>query len=789
MKLSHLWLQEWVSPKLDARALAERLTLAGLEVGAIQPVAPPLENIVVGCVRAVSAHPSAAQLKVCDVEVGRGKRVTVVCGASNVALGVKAPLALAGAVLPGERRIERVAIHGVESEGMLCSAAELGLSDDAAGLLSLDPATRVGISLTEALRLDDVVLEIELTPNRGDCLSVVGMAREVAALTGAPLHEPAVRKATVKTRKRVAVRLAAKRECPRYAGRAVVDIDTAAVTPTWMKERLRRSGVRDLHPVVDVTNYVMLELGQPMHAFDLAKLRGAIQVRTARDGEPLALLDGKKLNAPVGCLVIADDRGPIALAGVMGGEETAVDADTKSVFLESAFFEPRTVAKYARALGIQTESSQRFERGVDPELQVPALERATELLRQIAGGKPGPITEARSGRRVAVAVPLRRQRLERVLGAALPAQKIGQTLKRLGMSVRRTADGWRVVPPSYRFDIAIEADLIEEVIRVIGYATVPARMPVVSLTAPEIPEARVDAKRVRALFADRDYQEVITYSFADADLQRLIDASNEPLALANPISADMAVMRVSLWPSLLQTLRYNRNRQQARVRVFELGRRYLNGSNAAREEAVVAGAAVGSAAPEQWGLAERDVDLYDVKADLQGLFALTGRSEEICFIPTSNPALHPGQTAAIHFGEERIGWVGVLHPSLQARLELGAAVLFELNLEAVTGRSVRAFTELSRFPAIRHDVAIVVSEQISAQQIVESTKKVAGNLLVDLQVFDVYRGERIDSGRKSLALGLTFQHSSRTLKEAEVDALKTRIIAALATELGAELRQ
>lgn len=787
MKISHEWLREWVSPKLDARALAERLTAAGLEVGSIAPAGGKLDGVVVGRVKSKAPHPSA-NLSICDVEAGKGKTVRVVCGAPNVAVGMKAPLALSGAVLPGDRRIGTTTIQEVESAGMLCSAAELGLGDDASGLLLLDASAKVGAPIADVLGLDDVVMEVDLTPNRGDCLSVLGVAREAAALTGAKLSSSVRRKASVKARKRVAVKLTAKKECPRYAGRVVQGLNPNAVTPSWMRERLRRAGVRSLHPVVDVTNYVMIELGQPMHAFDLEKLRGAVQVRLAGSNESLTLLDGKNLTAPKGCLVIADDRGPIALAGVMGGMDTAVEQGTRAVFLESAFFEPAIVAQYARRLAIQTESSQRFERGVDPELQVRALERATELLLSIAGGAAGPITEAKGKRATPAAIHLRRARLERVIGFELAPAKVERALTSLGIVVRKTSEGWKVTPPSYRFDIRIEADLIEEVVRITGYSNVPVRLPSVRLKAPEASESKLAARRLCALLVDRDYQEVITYSFVDPALQKLIDPSHEALALANPISADMAVMRTTLWPGLLQVLRYNRNRQQTRVRVFESGRRFLPGAKGLVEQPVIAGAVTGHAAEEQWAIPKRGADFYDVKADIEALLALTGQPDRFRFIPGSHSALHPGQTAAIHLGEEQVGWLGALHPGLQAQLELDPVVLFELALPALTQRRVPAFTEISRFPAIRRDLAVVVSEATAAQQVADTIRRVAGNLLVNLQLFDVYRGEGIDSGRKSLALGLTLQDSSRTLREAEVDALMTQVISTLTTEVGAKLR-
>jgi phenylalanyl-tRNA synthetase beta chain len=789
MKLSERWLREWVSPKLNAKQLAERMTLSGIEIGGIEPVAPPLRNVVVGRVKAVSAHPTEARLTVCAVEAGANKTLQVVCGAPNVVAGMKAPLAMAGAVLPGDRVIKTATVHGVESAGMLCSSAELGLDDNADGLLVLDKNAKVGAPIGEALGLDDVTMEVELTPNRGDCLSVGGLAREVAAVTGAKLSVPKAGKARVKAKKRVAVKVTAKKECSHYAGRVVQNIDLNAVTPAWMRERLRRGGVRAISPVVDVTNYVLLELGQPMHAFDLAKLKGAVQVRTAKAKESLAMLDGRTIVVPAGALVIADDRGPIALAGVMGGQETAVDASTHSVFLESAYFTPDAIAGRARSLGMHTESSQRFERGVDPQLQVRALERATELLLGIVGGTAGPITEVPAGRaKPSTAIKLRRARLGRVLGTEIPGPEVGKLLKRLGMQVARSADGWRVTPPSYRFDVRIEEDLIEEVVRLYGYDRVPARLPGAPMVAPEVSEAAVGLQRLRALLIDRDYQEVITYSFTDPELQALIDPSNTPLMLANPISSDMAAMRTSLWPGLIQTLRYNRNRQQDRIRVFETGHRFAPGNAGPREDAVIAGAAMGAASSAQWGMPKREVDFYDVKADVEQLLQFTARPAQVKFVPETHPGLHPGQSAAIHSGEHRIGWVGTLHPSLQTRLDLGRVILFELDLEALTQAKIPEFGGISKFPAVRFDLSVVVSEAIPAHAVLEQTRKVAGNLLVNLELFDEYRGEGIDSGRKSLSLTLTLQDSSRTLREAEVDAVRTQVIAALGRELGAELR-
>ncbi len=790
MKVSYQWLRERVSLRLEPRALARRLTLAGLEVGSIEAVASPLDHVVVGKVRSVAAHPQAPNLKVCEVDAGKQKVVRLVCGAPNVDVDARVVLALPGAMLAKGRRIENANIQGVESGGMLCSAAEVGLGDEADRLLLLDASARVGAPVGDVLMLDDVVLDLELTPNRGDCLSMDGVAREIAALTGGRLTARAKPNIAVRARERVAVKITAKKDCPRYVGRVVRDLNTAAATPMWMRERLRRAGVRSLHPVVDVTNYVMLELGQPMHAFDLNKLRGAIRVGTAAGTESFKLLDGRDLRAPAGSLLIADDRGGIALAGVMGGDETAVGTDTTAIFFESAFFAPDSVARYARSLGIQTESSQRFERGVDPQLQRRALERATELLLEIAGGKAGPVTEAGGPPSPEKPIRLRAGRVDRVIGYAVSRVQIERALKALSMLAKRTKDGWMITPPSYRFDIKIEEDLIEEIARVTGYEKVPARLPTAPITPLAVPEARRTTERLRGLLVDRDYQEVVTYSFVDPVLERLINPGGSPPRLANPISTDMAAMRTTLWLGLLKTVQYNLNRQQQRIRIFEVGRRFKEGGKSSVEEPVLAGAVTGSVEEEQWGLTERPADFYDVKGDVEALLqGAADRAHHMSYQPTEHPALHPGKTAAIYVNGERIGLLGALHPGLQARLELGEVILFEIRLAALTTSAIPVYQDVSRFPAIRRDLAIVVAEEIAAASVLDTVQKVAGKLLANVQLFDVYRGEGVDSGRKSLALGLTLQDSSRTLKEAEVDSLMAQIVSTLGDEVGGELRR
>lgn len=794
MRFSEQWLREWVNPPLRTEQLAAQLTRAGLEVDAIAKVAPDFDKVVVGQVLSTAPHPNAERLKVCSVDVGAGEPLQIVCGAANVAPGQHVPAALVGSVLPGDKRIEKARLRGVESFGMLCSAVELGIAESADGLLVLPGDAPVGQSVRSVLGLDDVTLELGLTPNRGDCLSIVGVAREVAALNGLELAPRDWAPVAARIADTFPIVLQAPTACPRYAGRVLRGIRRDAVTPLWMKERLRRSGVRSISPVVDVTNYILLELGQPMHAFDLAKLNGGIEVREARAGESLTLLDGQAVKLQPGTLVIADAVRPVALAGIMGGQASAVSDTTQDLFLESAFFAPAAMAGRARQYGLATESSRRFERGVDPELARRALERATALLLEIVGGEAGPVTEAVEPDHLPerAAIALRGSRLERMLGCSVDGNEVEGILQRLGMQVltAATGDEWRVTPPSYRFDIGIEADLIEEVARVHGYGELPMAEPRVGISVRPPSRTPSDARAVRDLLVARGYHEAITYSFVDPQLQQRVQPDIPGIRLANPIAADMAEMRTTLWPGLLQALLYNLNRQQSRVRLFEVGNVYLPGGQPARERAVVAGVASGSALPEQWGLPNRRVDFYDVKADVEALLGLTGRGREFIFKLDRQPSLHPGQCAAIHAANGNVvGWLGTVHPELQRALDLPQpVVLFQLELVALSSRLPR-FEELSKFPAIRRDIAIVVRESVTAQAVEACIKERGGQRLREVQLFDVYRGERIDSGGKSLALGLTIQDTSRTLTDDDVDALVKEVVEALHAQLGATLRE
>lgn len=792
MLVSEAWLRKWVSPPLDTAALAERLTLAGLEVAGVRAAAPPLDQVIVGTVLSVSPHPDAERLRVCSVDVGAGAPLSIVCGAPDVAAGMRVAVAKVGAVLPDGRRVDAATIRGTASHGMLCSARELGLGDSGDGLLRLDEAARPGEALYDALALNDHVIEIELTPNRGDCLSIAGLAREIAVLTESRVKAPRPRALPVRDARALSVTLEAKEECPRYAGRVIEDLDPNALTPSWMAERLRRAGIRCIHPVVDVTHYVMLELGQPLHAFDLQKLHGGIRVRKSGEGARLRLLDGREIEVPRGSLLIGDDKGPLALAGIMGGADSAVDRRTQSVFLESAFFRPQALAKTARALGLHTDSAYRFERGVDPELQVVALERASGLILEIAGGRCGPITEARAAKYLPKSKPivLRQLRIERTLGFLPPPKKIERLLQGLGMRLKAGNQAWRVTPPSYRFDLNEECDLIEEIARVIGYDRIPVDIPRRPMDAATAAEAQVAPARLRAILADRDYQEVVTYSFVDPDLQSRLDPTARALVLKNPIASNMAVMRTGLWPGLLDALRHNLRRQQTRVRLFEIGRCFEQNGDLPRQDYQLGLALSGAALPEQWSAPTREADFFDAKGDLEALLSVTGQASAFRFEETVHPALQAGQAARIRHGDRTVGYLGLLAHGLRVHLDLGQRVyVASLELGAISHATVPIYHEISKFPSIRRDLALLVPAALPAATVMQRIAEVAGNLLVDLQVFDEYRGEGVDSRRKSLAFALTLQDSSRTLNEEAVDAVIKKVVTVLQTEWGAELRQ
>jgi phenylalanyl-tRNA synthetase beta chain len=783
MKFSEQWLRTLVNPALDAEALAHELTMAGLEVEEVAPAAPEFTGVVVAEVLAVAPHPDADRLRVCEVVAGPGAPRTVVCGAPDVDAGFKVPCALPGARLPG-LEISETSVRGVVSAGMLCSAQELGLGDDASGLLSLPRDAPVGADFRNYYELDDRLFTLKLTSNRGDCLSLLGIARDVAALTGAPVRPVEIAPVPAAIADSVPVHIEATDACRRYCGRVVRQVNTRAATPLWIKRRLEKSGLRAISAVVDITNYVMLELGQPLHAFDLAKLKGDIHVRFARAGESLLCLNDQDVALAPDYLVIADAAGPVALAGIMGGKPTAVDDDTADLFLESAFFDPKAIGGRSRKLGFASDSSHRFERGVDFDMTARALERATRLILDCCGGEPGPLTEVRTHLPARPAVRLRTARVPKLLGIDPGAEAVGAIFERLSMSVHPDGDSLVVTPPSFRFDIALEEDLVEEVARIHGYdriapqplATAPAMLP--------LPEAMRGRRELRAALVLRDYQEVVTYAFVDPAWEADFGAG-PPLELANPIANHMSVMRSTLLGGLLDRLRFNLNRRQGRVRLFEIGTVFL-GTGEERQPARVGGLAYGPVLPEQWGSAARNVDYFDVKGDLEALSYPLALS----FEPTHHPALHPGRAARIFLDGHPIGWSGELHPRWQRQYDLPLApVMFELDVQGLERLPVPRYREISRFPPLRRDLALVVDEKVAADALQGCLRRAAPGVVSEVALFDVYRGKGLDYGKKSLAFRILLQDTRKTLTDEEADAVVAALITAAEEEHGASLRR
>ncbi|MCK0512255.1 phenylalanine--tRNA ligase subunit beta [Aromatoleum buckelii] len=791
MQFSEHWLRSLVNPPLDSESLGHLLTMAGLEVEEAVPAAAAFSGVVVGRIIAAEKHPNADKLKLCKVDVGQDELLQIVCGAPNAAAGLRVPCAMVGAKLPGFD-IKAAKLRGVESFGMLCSARELGLSDDHGGLLELPGNAPIGQDIRNFLTLDDTLFTIKLTPNRSDCLSLAGVAREVAALTGQPLALPQIEAVVPAVDDRRAVVLDAPDGCPRYCSRIVRGVDAKAPTPDWMKQRLQRSGVRSISALVDVTNYVMLELGQPLHAFDNAKLVGAIHVRYPNTGEKVRLLNEQTVVPAADTLLIADEARALALAGIMGGEDSGITLDTVDVFLESAFFAPAAIAGRARSYGFVSDASHRFERGVDFELAGRAIERATRLVLDICGGAAGPVDEAVAKDHLPArpAVRLRPARARRLLGIDLGDDAIVRLLEGVHLSVEREGDALLVTPPSFRFDIEIEEDLIEEMARLHGYDAIPACAPQGSLMMLDRSESSRSVWDVRHLLAARDFQEVVNYAFVEEAWERDFCANAEPIRLANPIASQMSVMRSRLIPGLAANLVANRKRQQARVRVFEIGRcfeRKADGEPVAgfHQPLRVAGLAAGLALPEQWGAASRQVDFYDVKSDVEALFA----PRALEFERLSDPALHPGRAASILLDGRRIGLLGEIHPVWVQRYEMGTApVVFEIELDAALLADLPAYREISRQPAVTRDVALVVEQALTAARVIEVMREAAAEIVMGIELFDVYHGKGIDAGKKSLAFRVLMQDTQRTLEDAEVDAAVDAIVRHAETSLGARLR-
>ncbi|QTF08239.1 phenylalanine--tRNA ligase subunit beta [Brenneria izadpanahii] len=794
MKFSELWLREWVNPAIDSEALSEQITMAGLEVDDVEPVAGAFHGVVVGEVMECGQHPNADKLRVTKVNVGGDRLLDIVCGAPNCRQGLKVAVATIGAVLPGDFKIKAAKLRGEPSEGMLCSFSELGISDDHDGIIELPLDAPIGTNIRDYLKLDDNAIDISVTPNRADCLGIIGVARDVAALNQLPLTEPEITPVAAAIQDTFPIQVDAPQACPRYLGRVIKGINVKAATPMWMREKLRRCGIRSIDPVVDVTNYVLLELGQPMHAFDLDRLDGGIVVRMARENEALTLLDGNEVKLQADTLVIADKQKALAMGGIFGGEHSGVNETTQNVLLECAFFNPLSITGRARRHGLHTDASHRYERGVDPAIQFKAMERATRLLIDICGGQAGPVANVTSEADLPAraTITLRREKLDRLIGHHIADEQVTDILQRLGCKVTKTEAGWQAAAPSWRFDMEIEEDLVEEVARLYGYDNIPNVATQAPLKMTSHREADLSLKRVKTLLVDHGYQEAITYSFVDPKIQELIHPGEEALILPSPISAEMSAMRLSLWSGLLSAVVYNQNRQQNRVRLFESGLRFVPDSNAnlgIRQDLMLAGVITGSRYEEHWDLARQTVDFYDLKGDLEAVLALTGKLSDLEFKAESNPALHPGQSAAIYLCGERIGFIGVIHPELERKLDLnGRTVVFELLWDKVADRVLPDASNISRFPANRRDIAIVVAENVAAGDILAECKKVGANQLVGVNLFDVYRGKGVADGYKSLAVSLILQDTSRTLAEEEIAATVAQCVAALKQRFQASLR-
>ncbi|PWC11423.1 phenylalanine--tRNA ligase subunit beta [Brenneria roseae subsp. americana] len=794
MKFSELWLREWVNPAIDSEALSEQITMAGLEVDGVETVAGSFHGVVVGEVVECGQHPNADKLRVTKVNVGGDRLLDIVCGAPNCRKGLRVAVATIGAVLPGDFKIKAAKLRGEPSEGMLCSFSELGISDDHSGIIELPLDAPIGTDIRQYLQLDDTAIEISVTPNRADCLGIIGVARDVAVLNQLPLTEPEIQPVAATIQDTFPIQVEAPQACPRYLGRVVKGINVKAATPLWMREKLRRSCIRSIDPVVDVTNYVLLELGQPMHAFDLDRLEGGIVVRLANDGETLTLLDGNEAKLNADTLVIADKQKSLALGGIFGGEHSGVNEDTQNVLLECAYFNPLSITGRARRYGLHTDASHRYERGVDPALQHKAMERATRLLIEICGGEAGPVVDVTSEANLPAraTITLRREKLDRLVGHVIADEQVTDILQRLGCNVTKTEAGWQAVAPSWRFDMEIEEDLIEEVARIYGYNNIPNIATLAPLTMTSHREATLSLKRVKTLLVDHGYQEAITYSFVDPKIQSLIHPGEDALILPSPISAEMSAMRLSLWSGLLGAVVYNQNRQQSRLRLFESGLRFVPDSSAdlgIRQDFMLAGVITGTRYEEHWDLARQTVDFYDLKGDLEAVLALTGKLSDLEFKAESNPALHPGQSAAIYLCGERIGFIGVIHPELERKLDLnGRTVVFELLWDKVANRILPDASDISRFPANRRDIAVVVAENIPAGDVLAECKKVGANQLVGVNLFDVYRGKGVADGYKSLAISLILQDTSRTLAEEEIAATVAECVAALKQRFQASLR-
>lgn len=795
MKFSELWLREWVNPAISTEQLSEQITMLGLEVDSIEKVAGDFTGVVIGEVVECAQHPDADKLRVTKVDVGRDRLLDIVCGAPNCRLGLKVACAVEGAVLPGDFKIKKTKLRGQPSEGMLCSFNELGIADDHSGIIELPNDAPVGIDLREFLKLDDNTIEISLTPNRADCLSIAGIAREVGVINQLAVTEPKSFFVSATISDKVDIQVDAPEACPRYLLRVVRNVNVKSESPIWLKEKLRRCGIRSIDPVVDVTNYMLLKFGQPMHVFDMAKVAQPVQVRFAKDGETLVLLDGTTVKLRPNTLVIADGTGPLAMAGIFGGQTSGVSSETKDIILESAFFTPLAITGRARQYGLHTDSSHRFERGVDYKLQRHVIECATALLIDICGGDAGEICEVINETHLPQAnqVQLRQGKLDSLLGHHIEAETVTDILTRLGLNPTYENGIWTVIPPSWRFDIEIEEDLIEEVARIYGYNSIPNNAPLAHLNMNFYSEKIVEMAKIQTALVARGYHEVVTYSFVDPKIQQLLHPDQSALMLPNPISSEMSAMRLSLLTGLLNTVVYNQNRQQNRIRLFETGLRFIPDETAefgVRQELVMGGVITGTRSNEHWAVKSENVDFFDLKGDLENLFSISNAQNEVKFVAKTFPAFHPGQSAALVYQNKEFGCIGTIHPSIVKQLGInGKAIAFEMLIEPISQRDIIQAKEISKFPANRRDLAIVVAEDISTNDVLDVCRQSGGKSLTQVSLFDVYQGAGIDEGYKSLAISLTIQDNQKTLEEEDINAVISSVLSELKQCFQAYLRE
>jgi len=795
MLISENWLREWSNPKVNTQELADTLTMAGLEVDNIANQKPEFKNVFVAEIVAIEAHPNSDKLSLCTVAISESKCVRVVCGAQNIYVGMKVPLASVGATLPSGLEISKTTIREVESNGMLCSAMELGLAEKSDGILQLEPTAKIGISVASHLNLNDNVIELELTPNRGDCLSIAGVAKEVSALTGARLNRPSVDSIVATSKKKISIKIENYQACPRYVGRVIENINPQAVTPDWMKEKLRRCGIRPISAVVDITNYVMIELGQPMHAFDLNNIETGIIVRNAKNNEKLTLLDEKQLSLKTDDLLICDHQGPVALAGIMGGLGSGINDQTQSVLLESAYFAQSLIIGKARRIGMQTDASYRFERGVDPLEQERAIQRATKLMLEICGGDAGPVVEASDKNHIPVkkSVDVNFKQINKVLGVLIKPAKAEKYLSRLGCHVKRLKSNLIVTPPSHRFDLEKEYDFIEEIARLYGYNKIPENNPAAMVASSAQSESVIGPNRFRSLMIDLGYHETITYSFVDPTLQDKFHQDQKSalriIKLKNPIAENLSEMRLSLIPGLLQALANNYHRQHRQIQLFEIGNIYINEQKQRVETKYLGGISTGLQLPEQWGSKPQLKDFFDAKSDLEALKQLSNSKLEFQYKTAIVNGFHPGRTAEVSINDQSVGLIGQILPSIASDLDIEQEVyFFQINLDKLVNSDLPKFESTSKFPSIRRDLSLLVDRDISAQKLLEDIQVNAGENLSELKLFDVYTGKPIDSNKKSVSMGLTFQALNRTLTEAEMDDACGRVLSSLKSKFNAQLR-